>query len=181
MSFEDYEQCGKKFEATIAAAFRRDTGRVLERLTDINRNAQPCDYFALIPPACGRDGINLFLEVKWTSFEELPLKNIKQHQLMAMRDFDGHIPSCHAGFFIGLGPKRDRQLWYLSGSDTWMFCVANPDAERIGSAFLLTHGISVGYQFDIATRRLDIDFEALLSTLYDRRKHNQNSSAAYAA
>jgi len=157
-------EAGKKFEKKMEDAFFEDTGHRLERLTDLKLNSQPCDYFAIL------SGINLFLEVKWTSKAELPLSNVAEHQMTSMRDFDGHIPSCHAGFLIGLGERRDRQLWYLSGTALWQFVQNRASTETIKSAYLRANGISIRYTYDHQKKELHVFFREFLEVLRTQRK-----------
>jgi len=147
----------------MEAAFFADTGHRLERLTDLKLNSQPCDYFAIL------NEINLFLEIKWTSKPELPLSNVAEHQMASMRDFDGHIPSCHAGFLIGLGERWDRQLWYLSGTSLWEFVRSGAAAGTIDAAFLRTNGIPIRYEYDPRKKALRVFFREFLETLKNSR------------
>jgi len=157
-------EAGKRFEKKMENAFYADTGHRLERLTDLKLNSQPCDYFAIL------SGINLFLEVKWTSKAELPLSNIAEHQMTSMRDFDGHIPSCHAGFLMGLGERWDRQLWYLSGPALWEFVQSSALAKSIDSDYLRAHGISIRYTYDHRKKELHVFFLELIDALLTQRK-----------
>jgi len=157
-------EAGKAFEIKMEDAFFADTGHRLERLTDIKLNSQPCDYFAIL------SGLNLFLEIKWTSKAELPLSNIAEHQLYAMRDFDGHIPSCHAGFLMGLGERHDRQLWYLSGTSLWEFVQTSASAETIESTYLRANGTPVRFEYDPQKKELHIFFRELFAALKNSRR-----------
>lgn len=157
-------EAGRAFEEKMEDAFFADTGHRLERLTDLKLNSQPCDYFAIL------NEINLFMEIKWTSKPELHLSNIAEHQLYAMRDIDAHIPSCHAGFLMGLGERWDRQLWYLSGTALWRFVRNSPYAENIDSAYLRAHGIVIRYKYDPQQKKLHVFFREFLEAMKNGRR-----------
>lgn len=164
LEMTDEQKQGKVFENIFSSAFREETRCYLERIPDINRNAQPCDFFGVLPPTPNYPPLHLFLELKWTKHKDFPLANIQQHQLTAMRLYDGAIPSCHAGFILCLGAP-ERQIWYISGPHLWRYIQENPTAASLSHAYLLTHGIPIHYTFSRKTGKLRIFIVDFLSAL----------------
>lgn len=100
-------KAGKQFEKEFAAEARKVPGILFHRLMDSIKTAQPCDYFLVAP------GITCFLELKSTVAFELPLINIRAHQLAALSFIDGSSTSVRAGFVVQFRSLPDNEIWYI--------------------------------------------------------------------
>lgn len=158
-----YEQKkGKEFEQIVAKQFYADTNIYLERLPDL-LNEQPCDYIAIILPRNNRPGINLFVEVKWSSWYSFPLSNIAPHQLESMKKLDNVIATSHAGFLICCGPKNNRQIWFIHGHD--LYAYAQQGHTTLSQTYLEKYALPISYDFNRKTGSLHIHFKDFLDKL----------------
>lgn len=134
-------KAGKQFEMDFARQYRA-TGFELVRLVDANRNRNPCDYFSVLP------GMVCFFELKSTAHDELPLIDIKQHQLESMAEYDGAAPGVHAGFIIQFRASPENIIYYLSGEALKAYVEEKPcgggyHAQFLDGAYLAERGILI--------------------------------------
>ena len=98
----DSLRTGKLFETEFLRACRK-VGR-MERLEDDRYNKPSCDHFAVFPssyPSCPPlPGMLTFFECKSTGCANLPMVDIKPHQLEAMTRYDHAFHGSYAGFVI---------------------------------------------------------------------------------
>lgn len=129
-------KAGKQFEADFSRQYRA-TGFELVRLVDANRNRNPCDYFSVLP------GMVCFYELKSTACQELPLIDIKPHQLESMAEYDGAALGVHAGFVIQFRVSTENTIYYISGQNLRAYVEDKPSSRYLDADYLEANGILI--------------------------------------
>lgn len=129
-------KAGKQFEQNFSRQYRA-AGYNLIRLVDANRNRNPCDYFSVLP------GMVCFYELKSTACPELPLIDIKPHQLDSMAEYDQAAPGVHAGFVIQFRASPTNTVYYISGEALMAYVEDKPSSRYLDGGYLETNGILI--------------------------------------
>lgn len=129
-------KAGKQFEADFSRQYRA-TGFELVRLVDANRNRNPCDYFSVLP------GMVCFFELKSTACLELPLIDIKPHQLDSMAEYDQAAPGVHAGFVLQFRESPTNTVYYISGRGLKSYVEDKPSSRYLDGGYLEANGILI--------------------------------------
>lgn len=127
-------KAGKLFEKKFAEAVRKSVNCTFIRFPD-SRTKQPCDYMAVCP------GLVLFLELKSTASSELPLIDIRPHQLAYMGQFDGISPTTRAGFVIQFR-NRNNEIWYVPGRAMLEYTQAG-HPTHLSRDYMEAHGLEI--------------------------------------
>lgn len=162
-------KAGKRFEKDFSQQYRSN-GYELVRLLDVNKNRQPCDYFSVLP------GMTCFFELKSTACPELPLIDIRPHQLEKMNLYDRSAPGViHAGFIIQFRSSPNNQIYYMPGKAMSAYAAGHAGNAVLDSDYLAQNGILIPtHKASPAARKytvMDIPgFLSALSALQNRER-----------
>lgn len=160
---KDPTERGKDFETHFAKEFRKYLRQTLAgmllRLNDVTKTPQPADYLLLCY------GITMLLDLKLTSYDELPLKNIIPHQITQGAMVDGSTPYTRAGFVIRF-ENRDNETWYLSAKKVEEY-VNTHTSSSLSRSFMEEHGIRIRTYKATPTSRTNntYDFDQFLKDI----------------
>ena len=152
----DSLKMGKLFETEFLHACRK-IGRT-ERLEDDRYNKPSCDHFAVFPfsyPSCPHlPGMLTFFECKSTGCANLPMVDIKPHQLEAMARYDHAFHGSYAGFVIHFRGSSEEEVWYMPGKAVQEYLRQNPGAKYLPTEFVKRRGFPIGIDKERTKTRL---------------------------
>jgi len=121
----------------------RKVGRT-EKLGDRRNNKPSCDHYAVFSPAPPLPGMLTFFECKSTGCSNLPLVDIKPHQLEAMVRYDHAFKGAYAGFIIHYrGRERTEEVWYMPGKAVQEYVDRFPKTRYLPTGFVRERGLPI--------------------------------------
>ena len=129
---------GRAFETEFLIACRK-VGRY-EKLPDKRLNKPPCDHYSVwVQPR-----ILTFFECKSTGCRDLPLSDIKPHQLEAMNRYDHAFPGAYAGFVIQYRALNGSPVYYIAGKAVQEYLDQHPGVRYLPTDFMRDCGLPIG-------------------------------------
>jgi len=135
-------RAGRSFEYEFLKACRK-VGRT-EKLGDRRNNKPSCDHYAVFSPVPPLPEMLTFFECKSTGCANLPLVDIKPHQLEAMARYDHAFKGAYAGFVIHYrGRKREEEVWYMPGKAVHEYVDCFSEARYLPTSFVRERGLPI--------------------------------------
>ena len=135
---EENMRLGRAFETEFLIACRK-VGRC-EKLPDTRYNKPPCDHYSV----WSQPKILTFFECKSTNCRDLPLADMKPHQLEAMNHYDHAFPGTYAGFVIQYRALNGSPVYYIAGKAVQGYLDQHPGVRYLPTDFVRGSGISIG-------------------------------------
>lgn len=135
------------------------------------RNSKPsCDHYVVFSPKPPLPGMLTFFKCKSTGCADLPLVDIKPHQLEAIARYDHAFNGAYAGFVIHYRGREIEEVWYMPGKAVREYVDRFPEARYLSTSFVRECGLLIkihGTDPDMRLReQLDIrDFLMRLSQI----------------